>query len=995
MRISKLAIGLIFAIFLFGQVSFGEPAKNNVTLFDKIIRGTVVDAESNEPLVGVSIQVKNASIGTSTGKNGEFVLNVPENSVLVISHLGFSPKEIVVGNTTTFRISLEKSAVEQLEDVIVMGYVTKERSQISSSVSVVSGKELNDVASSNVQSQLQGKVPGLVISNSSGDPTVSSNIVLRGTGTVNAGGDPLVVVDGIIGGNADPHDVQSVTVLRDAAATGLYGSRAANGVIIITTKTGISGKTRVNLNVESGFNTPTFGNFRVMNTPELYDYIKSFYPSDIFDRDVPDSLLRTDTNWKDLAFRTGTTQNYELSASGGGEKTKFYVSGNYYKELGTIHHNSFEKYNFRSNVTNSINKKLTLTFNVNAGVTKGEKEASGNYGALHGAFTNMPWDNPFNPDGTIKIGTEPGWTGREHDNFLHGWQYNFNYSNSQYFDGDLILKYSINKNLTLSTYNRASFKRSDGVLYYDVRAKAGKGTGELTNDFYFDRKLVTSNRIEYNNSFGKHSINGIAVIEGETNYHSENHMFGKGLPPGLHVMNAAANIIALPNSGDISENAFSKGLAQINYSYEHKYNLVGSFINESSSVFGKNNRAANFYTVAGSWILSNENFFSSLEFIRTLKIRASFGSTGNARIGDYQALGLYSYAMQYSNMSASYPFQLANPDLTWEKAKTLDIGIDLDLFNRIDLSVDWYDKTTRDLLLNVPLPYTSGYASVIQNVGSIGNKGVDIQLTTQNIVGKEFRWTTDFNISFNKNRVLALDQGKDITVDLQRISVGRDIFSWYMRKWAGVDTQNGDPLWEIVTTDNNGNKTVTTTNNYNLATLQFVGTASPDYTGGIRNNFSYKNFSLSAFAYFVHGNLVYNSASHGQDGAYPTYNDRSLYKGQTRWEKPGDVATEPKPVYGNPLISNKESSRYLQNGSFIRLRNVTLGYDLPIELLSKAKITRVRVYVSGDNLWTGTKYLGIDPDVPLSRGNGTVGGADGDYKYPISRKILFGINVEF
>lgn len=993
MRALKLKILLVAATVLFNTMS-PENVAGQVTPSERTIRGTVVDAMSNEPLAGVSIGLKGTKTGTSTGNDGQFTLVIPENSILIVSHLGYTAKEVPVKGSGSLKITLEKSAVEQLEDVVIMGYVTKERSQVSSSVSVVSGKELNDVASSNVQSQLQGKVPGLIISNSSGDPTVSSNIVLRGTGTVNAGGEPLVVVDGIIGGNADPHDVESITVLRDAAATGLYGSRAANGVIIITTKSGKRGKTQVNLNIEAGVNSPTFGNFRVMNTPELYAYEKSFYPSNIFNRDIPDSLLATDIDWKNLAFRTGATQNYELSVSGAGEKTKFYVSGNYYKELGTIHHNSFEKYNFRSNITNSINKQLNLTVNVNAGVTKGEIEASGNYGALHGAFTNMPWDNPFNPDGTIKIGTETGWTGREHDNFLHGWQYNFNYSNAQYFDGDLIAKYSITKNLTLSSYNRSSYKRSDGVLYYDVRAKAGKGTGELTNDFYFDRSLVTSNRLEYGNTFGKHSLNGIAVIEGEKNYHTENHMFGKGLPPGLHVMNAAANIIALPNSGDIWENAFSKGLVQVNYSYSHRYNLVGAVINESSSVFGANNKSANFFTIAGSWILTNENFFN-VEFVKNLKVRASYGSTGNAQIGNYQSLGLYSYAMQYSNISASYPFQLANPNLTWEKAKTVDVGIDFNLFNRIDVSVDWYDKTTKDLLLNVPLPYTSGYASVIKNVGSIGNKGVDIQMTTHNIVGSEFNWTTDFNVSFNKNRVLSLNQGKDITIDLQRVSIGRDIFSWYMRKWAGVDPENGDPLWEVVATDNNGNKTVTTTSNYNLATLQFVGTASPDYTGGIRNNLSYKNFSLSAFAYFVHGNLVFNSRAHGQDGAYPTYNDVALYKGQSRWESPGDLATEPKPVYGNPLISNKESSRYLESGSFIRLRNVSIGYDLPTELLSKLKINRLKIYVSGDNLWTGTRYLGIDPDVPLSRGNGSVGGADGDYKYPLGRKILFGVNVEF
>src|SRR5690606_9577283 len=537
-------------------------------------------------------------------------------------------------------------------------------------------------------------------------------------------------------------------------------------------------------------------------------------------------------------FHTGLTQNYSVTLSGGSDRTRMYASGNYYNEEGTIGPNSNEVFNLRSNVSHDINDKLRIDIRLNGRNRRMENQAAGtNFLTTH---ENMPWDNPFYPDGSLKVGTEEDWIGRDNDNFLHGWQYNFDVTREWSLNGDVNLSYHITDDLTLSTNNRASTRNQKRELYYDVRAKAGGGEGRLTNDFLRATQFITSNRILYGKNFGLHGINGIGVFEAEVNTLDLNSTTGAGLAPGLHVMDAASMIVAA--SGNTSENSFSKGLVQLDYNYDNRFFVIGSFIREASSRFGKNNRAANFYTFGASWIISNEAFLVNNSMLDNLKVRASYGVTGNAQIGDYQTLGLYSFDAQYAGNYGAFSSQMANDDLTWERAKTVNLGVDLGFFNRIALNVDLYDKTTSELLLNVELPYTSGFASVMRNVGSVNNRGLELNLNTINLNGA-FKWETNFNIALNRNKVLELNEGKDILQETLRIiRVGEDLNSWYMRKWAGVDPANGDPLWEVVSFDAEGVRTVTTTNVYSDATLQIVGDFTPDFTGGLTNVFSYKAF---------------------------------------------------------------------------------------------------------------------------------------------------------
>lgn len=960
------------------------PAGSTVNAPAATIKGRITDDRGN-PLPGVSIKVKGGSRGTTTDADGFFTLSgLDEDAVLEISFIGFTSKEVSIKGKTTLDLQLAPSS-QDIEAVTVVGYTSKNVKYLSSAVSTVSGERLRDVTSNNLSDLLQGKAAGVVVSSASGDPTSGAAMLIRGQNTLAAGSAPLYVVDGNIGGTFNPNDVESVSILKDAAATGLYGSRAANGVVIITTRQGKAGKSRIEFNSATGFNKANFGKFRLMNARQLYDYQNTFTTR-------PESVLETDTDWLDLAFRTAMTQNYSLSASGGSDKTQFYVGGNYYNEEGTLLTNRKKAYSFRTNISHRLTEKLKVSVLLNGIFTNNDNHQSS---TLYDAFVNLPWDNPYNADGSPRPGNSAGWLGRDQHNFLHSLQYNL--ANNRNFEvtGDLNLDYTIVKNLTFSSYNRTYFSNYKSMDYYDLRSQEGVADkGYLFHDIQYANRLLSSNRLRYENNFGEHHLSALTVGETEKYYFDNNKISGRGLPQGMTAMSTATEVKNNPEGGR-NEYAFSKWLVQGDYDFANKYFLVASFVRDISSKFGNNNPGGNFYQVGASWILSNEHFIPSTSAISFLKLRLSHGTVGNAPSGNYQALGLYIYdqTASYAGLAGSYPSQKANPDLTWEKIRVNNAGLDISFFqNRIALNVDVYDKSAKSLLMTRLLPLTSGYTSVLENIGSVNNKGIEVSLHTQNLTGA-FKWETSFNIAHNRNRVTKLN-GSDQFANagnIQPVGLGHDMDKWYMRIWAGVNPENGDPQWEKIETDADGKQIVTYTNSYNQATLQYTGTSSaPKLTGGLLNTFSYKGFTLSAFINFVSGNQVFNSFRQffDSDGLYDSYNQMVLADGWNRWEKAGDIATHPKPLLGGNRASNEPSSRFLEDGSYIRLRNVRLSYDLPQDLLGRVKIGSARVFVSGDNLWTGTSFSGMDPEVDFSSG------VSGN-KYPISRKILFGVNIGF
>ncbi|WP_052323688.1 TonB-dependent receptor [Flavihumibacter sp. ZG627] len=946
------------------------------------VKGTVRDKSGNS-LPGISVTEKGTSNVVVTDDKGAFSISVLEKASLVLTGVGFASQTIEARTGNTLAVQLDTEAAE-LQEIAVVGYSTKKKSQLSSAVTVVSAEKLTDVTSSNLNSLLQGKAPGVVVSSASGDPTSGSNVVIRGAGTINASTSPLYVVDGNIGGTYNPTDVESVTVLRDAAATGLYGSRAANGVIIITTKSGKAGKTKIELNSTLGVAQATTGNFKLMNAKQLYDYQQTFYNPD-------PAALNNNTDWWDLAFRNAMVNSYTLSASGGTEKSQFYVSGNYYREEGTLIENSNNRYNFRANLTSRLTQKLKLTTMLNGIFIQDKYNPDA---TVYDAYLNLPFDAAYNADGTPVDARYGTWYGRDRDNYLHSLQYNTSKARSFNMSADVNLDYTLLKNLTLSTYNRARIYHYNSDSYYDKRSKEGatnSGSAYMSNGF--NTTLVSSNRLRYGLEMGQHSLSLLGVYEIEKGYSESSGASVKGLPPGRDAFSTATDIIQNPYGGN-DRYMFSKYLGQADYSFANKYFAVASVVNEFSSRFGVNNPAATFYQLGASWIISNENFMTGIQPISFLKLRASYGTTGNAEgIGYYASMGLYSISTgaSYAGLPGAAPSQKSNPDLTWEKSKSMNLGIDMSFFKRIDLSVDLYSKETSDLLFFRGLPATSGFDGVYENVGAIRNRGVEFNLTTKNIVKKDFSWETNFNMAFNRNKVLEINEGRTEvnTGARQPVAVGRDMDEWFMPVWAGVNPDNGDPLWQNLIMDADNKNYITYTNNYNLASRVYTGkSGAPKFTGGLYNNLRYKAFTLSAFVNFVYGNYVYNDSRFyfDNDGLYESYNQMQLADGWNRWTKPGDIATHPKPIHGRSDASNATSTRYLEDGSYLRLRNITLGYNLPDQITQSLRIANFRVFVSGDNLYTATNFSGTDPEVDLGSGQSSI-------KYPISRKLLVGLNI--
>ncbi|WP_228102040.1 SusC/RagA family TonB-linked outer membrane protein [Dyadobacter subterraneus] len=957
------------------------------------IRGKVTSAEK-EPLPGVTIVVKGTSQGTTTDADGQFTLNLAgPGAVLTVSFIGYATKEITVNSQSTLNIELE-SDVRGLDEVVVVGYSAKKLRYLSSSVSTIGNEKLRDVTSNELPNLLQGKAPGVVVSSGSGDPTKPASIVIRGAGTISAGTAPLYVVDGNIDGTYNPVDVESVTVLKDVAATGLYGSRAANGVIIVNTKMGKSSKTEISVNNTLGFAQATTGKFKLMNAQQLFDYQSSFYPRNA-------AVLSTNTNWWDQAFRTAFVNNHNISASGGNDKTTFYVSGNYYKEQGTLVDNDRTGYNFRANLKTKFTDRLTAMILFNGQYTKDNLQ---NSNTLYDAYVNLPFDPAYDANGAPVDGRYySGWLGRDRENFLQSLLYNYANGKSLKTSLDVNLDYELTKKITLSSYNRVNFANANTVTYYDRRTKQGGANGgELYTGSTDAHRLLSSNRIRYNEEIGKHSLALLGAAEAETSYNRYASVSGKGLPAGHDVMSVATNILTSPT--DYSEQvAFRKFLGQADYSFDNRYFLVGSFVNEFSSLFGKNNSAANFYQLGASWVLSNEAFMKGNKTLTFAKIRASYGTVGNATIPNFASLGLYSISQSasYAGLPGASPFQKGNPDLTWEKILSSNLGADISLWNRIDLSVDVYNKKSKDLLYQKPLAAVTGYSYVWVNAGSVRNRGLEFNLTSRNITGRNFSWETNLNMAFNRNKILELSGGAATFNPGNRLplAAGHDMGEYNLPIWAGVNPDNGDPQWEKLTPGADGTITKTLTNVYSSVqtadSRQFTKkSATPKFTGGFSNTFSYRGFSLSAFFNFVYGNWVYNDSRFyfDNDGLYESYNAMVLAKGWSRWEKPGDIATHPKPIVGGNKDSNQSSSRYLEDGSYLRLRNVRLGYTIPAAAVKRIGLSRANVFLSADNLFTATKFTGTDPEVSLSREADNGGLGTSYMKYPISRKFLFGIN---
>ncbi|MBD8388577.1 TonB-dependent receptor [Dysgonomonas sp. BGC7] len=970
------------------------------------VQGTVTSSEDKEPLIGVSIKVKGATQGVITDIDGKYSIVVKPDDVLTFSYIGYNPKEESVRNRTNINIELIGQE-NTFEEVVVMGYSSQKKSELSSSLVTLKADELNDVTTSDIGNMLQGKAAGVMISNASGQPGAAAEIRIRGTGSITAQADPLYVVDGIPYGSFNPNDVETITVLKDAGATALYGSAAAGGVIIVTTKQAARNQpTQINLKATYGQKKALQGNYKMMSGAELYDTHKQIFSPTLFPLQRPEVLRSRNFDWLDAAFDTGYLQNYYISASGSSDKMNYFASVDYYKEDGTLINTNFDKISSRLNLNTKLASNVDMSIRVNYSQSKNREASS--YMTSEGGYSNIPWDIPYDAEGNIiKIDSDirpdngEKWYTQDKRNFLHSEEYNYAKNKSKELVADFQINWNILDWLMFTTSNRFSTGGYKYTRYVDPRTYDPEfSNGYLLQNIGESASWNTSNLLKANHTFGKHSLSGLIGWEYGTHNNEYTSTSGTGMPNGIDALGAAT-----PHK--IDGYSYDGGgwslFSQAQYNFLDRYFLTASIRADASSTFGKENRTGYFPSVAGSWLISNEEFLKNLKYISFLKLRASYGVTGNSSIGSFRSLATYDLNSSYQNLVGAYPERLANPQLTWESAHMTGLGFDISFLNRFHLNFDLYNIENKDLLLAVPKSPSTGFFDRTENAGSVRNQGLEVQISSDNIKTKDFLWNTTFNIGFNKNKVVSLpDHNPFIQVSgsssiYQQVKEGQDIYSWYMPKWLGVDYENGDPLWEKLIKDANGNVIgKEATSDYAQADLQVVGKATPKFSGGFTNTLKYKGVGLHMTANFVYGSDIYNTSreQYDSDGAYLGYNMMKLKSGWNRWTEPGDIATHPKLAMNGNKNSNKTSSRYLEDGSFLRIRNITLSYDLPQRWLDVVKMKACKVYVSGDNLFTFTNFSGMDPEVSLKSTTWSLAGVY-NYSYPISRQFLIGIDIRF
>ena len=971
-----------------------------------VVKGKVVSAETNQPMVGVSVFVKGDNLrGTSTDASGNYSIKASANEVLVFSFIGCETANEAVNQRTVIDVRL-KTQSNQLDDVVVMGYSTQTKAEISSSVVTLKGENLTDVTSPDVGNMLQGKAPGVLVYNTSGQPGSQATIRVRGTGSISAASDPLYVVDGIIGGSFNPNDIETLTVLKDAGATALYGSEGAGGVIVITTKSAKTGqKTTVNFKLSAGVKSVLSGRLKMMDSRELYDTQKSFMPEVLFNAQRPESLLNRNFDWTDAIFRTGVVQNYYASVAGSSGKTNYFVSIDHYNEEGTLINTKYARTSARVNLSTELYKSLRM--NTRVAYTNSRDYSASAYQTLEFAYGLLPWDNPYNADGSAKDlmhDSSLEWLSQNRYNIFYNEQYNYAKSHGNDLSADLQLIWQITPWLSVTSSNRFNTANSKYVVYNDPRTVSESETvkGSLAHSLSEGWGISTSNLLKATQSWGSHTLTGLVGYEYGINKEEYTDVEGINMPQGMDAMNAT---LPYTNGGyDIWGEGYSL-FAQAQYSYANKYMLTASFRADASSKFAPKNRTGYFPSVSGSWIISKENWFEQSRALRLLKLRASWGQTGNSSIGSYMYLDSYSLSAKYQNNVAAIPVRKANPTLGWETADMTNLGLDVNLWDRLEVTLDLYHIVNKGLLLNVPTAPSTGFFEFTDNAGKVRNRGFEVMVASTNIRHRNFEWTTSVNLGLNRNKVLStptpegfLQSNTNGSVT-QIVKPGHDIYSWYMPKWLGVDPSNGDPVWEKLVYDDSG-KVVGSepTNVYNDAQKQIVGSATPKVSGGFFNNFRLYNFSLNVACNFVYGNEIFNldRTIMDNDGAFTNYNMVSFDNGLKwkRWEKPGDAATHPKAVSFGNKNSNAVSSRYLEDGSFFRIKNITLAYNFPKKLLSKLHMQGLKVYASVDNLATFTKFSGMDPEIDLQGSSYNLAGMYSS-PYPVGRTFMFGVDLTF
>lgn len=965
----------------------------------KTITGKVTDAKQGDLLSGVSVVVKGTNSGTVTGVDGTYKLTVSEKATtLIFSYLGFGTKEVPIEGSL-INISLEDGQSQSLDEVVVVGYGTRIKKDVTSSISRVTSKEFNNLPLPSFEQALQGRASGVFINSGSGKLGQALKIRIRGISSISADQQPFVVVDGVpivsqsLGSDTEPDnplatinpdDIESIEVLKDAASSAIYGSRASNGVLLVTTKSGKQGKTKVNFGYYTGWSKPT----RIREFLNAAQYRELFTaaaeysgydPAVDFEDETgtKDWDSNNDINWSDEAFQKGNVQQYNASLNGGDARTKFLISLSYNNQNGIIRANRLNRGTARINIDHTINPIFKIGTNISLNQTNNFRVPSDN------AFSNPLQLNALPP-------IQPLY---DQDGL---------YNNATIYYNNLIELEGNNKNLsktvrtisnafaevTFSPYLR--FRSQVGIDWNNLQESQflGRRTLDGAPDGYSYNNQVTAsvftntNTLSFNKNIGEdHTLDALAGIEYQKGQTTGAGVTGLAFPSDRFTKIASAAIIS---AGTSSETAFRflSYFLRANYKFKDRYLVGASFRVDGSSRFGKDNKYGTFPAVSAGWILSQENFLKDSRFFSFLKLRSSYGITGNAEIGNFSSRSLYQ-ASAYASVSGLVPSQIGSDDLKWENTKQFDIGLDFGLFNnRISGEFDYFNKSTKNLLLNVPVPAINGYSTVTKNIGDMTNKGVEVVLNGTVFTG-QFKWTTSINVSTYKNEVTRLlAPVPPGSRTLGRLAVGAPFGQFYGKKYMGVDPANGDALYMMA----DGK----TTNDFGDAADTVLGNPNPNYYGGWNNRFSYKSFDLDIQCQFVKGGDLYNIAGIFQS-VNGDYYDNQTVDQMKYWKKPGDITNIPQPrLYeGN---GTDKSDRWVQDGSYFRVKSVNLGYNFSKKILAPIKVESARVYVSANNLFTFTKYTGYDPEVNAQYISNINLGHD-FYTPPQARTITVGINV--
>ncbi|MFA5044835.1 MAG: TonB-dependent receptor [Paludibacter sp.] len=959
------------------------------------LNGVVVDSK-NEAIIGANIMVKGTTTGTVTDIDGKFSIDANAKDILVFSYLGMNTVEQTVGTSKNLRVVLTEDS-KALDEVVVVGYGSVKKKDLTTAVSSVSTKDISERPIISAAAAIQGKAAGVTVIQPSGEPGAGMVVRVRGNTSITASNDPLYVVDGVPMSEINflsPNDIESMQILKDASSAAIYGSRASNGVVLITTKLGSKGEAKISFNAHAGV-TQVVKQMQSLNTTQykaLMDEIGAVT--------LPDGLT-DQTDWFKETYRTGVTQDYQLSISNATDKMKYFVSGGYTDEKGVIPVAYYKRYNLRANLENQIRSWFKLNTNLaysdytDNGIISGT--GSNRAGVILSVINTPTYAPIWNP----AIPTQ------YYDNF-YGAQVTSpvenmsrtanNQTNNNRFIGSVSGEISFSKDLKFKStgsldrvyYNSTSFLDPVATSYGRSQYGAASDNRSLSSILVFD------NVVTYDAKIDKHSFSlmGGTSFTGSTwnqSYMSASHFRNSD----IMTLNAGNKID--PGSGtSASDWSIMSYLGRMTYNYDSKYLFTANFRADGSSKLDPNHRWGYFPSASAAWRMSSEDFMKGIEWIDDLKIRGGWGQTGNqSGIGDYAYLQRYNINRIdwwiTGNTNAVPGLSLANmknSDLTWETTSQSNIGIDLSVLkSRVNLTVDAYYKYTTNLLMDVPLPSTSLFSSLTRNEGEMSNRGIEFTLNTKNMTGK-FQWETDFNMSFNRNRVEKLNlqqtyyfgqtsMGENMVIMKPGLPLG--VFFGYISK--GVDPETGNLLYQTKNGDSSSPQ---------LSDRTIIGDPNPKFTYGLTNNLSYKGFSLNLFFQGSYGNDIYNVSRMETEGMYDAKNQSITVL--DRWERPGMITYMPRAT--QEKVNLLSSSRFVEDGSYLRLKTLTLSYNFKGGLFKKWNITRFQPYLTAQNLLTLTKYKGFDPEVNQYGGNATVQGVDYG-TYPQSKSYVVGINVEF